>query len=104
MTREEYNLFRRIRADARRFGMPTYGCQYTIPTDGSPDFKQRLHALYESWGLHPASVRVDRHWFDDRERIIYIYGRTWEDRDGSLQSWERLYSEEERARFSAALQ
>ena len=90
MTREEYNEFRRIRKSCHDWGMPTYGCQYTIRTNASPDYKLRLHKLYSELNMHPASVRVDRHWFDDQERIVYIYGRTWTDENGIEQSWTRL--------------
>ena len=103
MTRAEYNEFRYIRSTCHKYGMPTYGCQYTIPTDASPDYKARLDELYRSWNMHPASVRVDTHWFDDRERIVYIYGQTWQDSEGRDRSWTELYSAEERERFAAAL-
>lgn len=103
MTREEYNEFRRIKATCHRYGMPSSGCMYTIPVDGSADYKARLDALYTSWNMHPASVRVDKHYFDDKERIIYIYGRTWEDNDGKKHSWTELYTAQERARFADAL-
>lgn len=103
MTREEYNEFRRIKATCHKIGMPSYGCMYTIPVDGSADYKRRLDALYTSWNMHPAAVRVDKHYFDDKERIIYIYGRTWEDNYGKARSWTELYTAQERARFSDAL-
>ena len=103
MTRAEYNEFRYIRSTAHKYGMPTYGCQYTIPTDASPDYKARLHELYVGWNMHPASVRVDTHYFDDRERIVYIYGRTWQDNEGRERSWEELYTTEEKERFTRAL-
>lgn len=103
MTRAEYNEYRYIRSHVKRFGLPTYGCLYTIPTDGSQDYKARLHELYTGWNMHPASVRVDRQYFDDRERIVYIFGRTWEDGEGNARIWEELYTTEEKNRFIAAL-
>ncbi len=102
MTRNEYNTFRYIRSMARKHP-PTYGCQYTIPTDATADYKNRLHELYESLNLHPASVRVDQHYFDDKERIVYIYGRTWEDSKGNTRSWAELYTADQKARFAEAL-
>jgi hypothetical protein len=105
MTRQEYNDFRYIKSTAKKYGQPGHGCQYTIPTDASPDYKARLHELYTSWNLHPAAVRVDRHYFDDRERIIYIFGRDekYIDTFGNVFTWEALYTTEEKARFAAAL-
>ena len=105
MTRTEYNEYRYIKSTAKKYGLPGYGSQYTIPVDASPDYKQKLDALYTSWNLHPAAVKVDRHYFDDRERIIYIFGRDEKHVDffGNVYTWEALYTAEEKARFSAAL-
>lgn len=103
MTRQEYNEYRSIRASAKKYGLPTYGCQYTIRTNASEEYKVKLHKLYSEWGLHPASVRVDTHYFDDQERIIYIYGRTWKDDEGREYPWTSLYTYEERERFDRAL-
>lgn len=40
--------------------------------------------------------------FDEKERIIYIHGLTF-DLNGEEHPWTELYTEEERDRFSAAL-
>ena len=102
MTRQEYNDFRYICSYPRK-GFPLkHGTTLRIPTNRSVDFKVKLHRLYSEWGFHPASVRVDRP-FCDEEVIIYIYGRTWYDERGAAQDWTRLYTEEERRRFDAAL-
>ena len=103
MTRSEYNEVRAIEKSIRQFDRPSYGTTLTIRTDASPDYKARLHRYYTALGFHPASVRVDRAWYDDRERIIYIYGLDFEGRDGKRESWEVLYTAEEKARFAAAL-
>ena len=101
MTREEYNEFRYIRKSMRQFTL-SYGTTLTIRTDGGADYKKRLHELYTAAGFHPASVRVDRSMYDDRERIIYIFGLTF-DLHGEQRPWTELYTSEERARFAAAL-
>lgn len=103
MTREEYNEFRYIRSCCRKWGRPSAGSMYTIRTDAGAEYKSKLHELYTTYGLHPADVRVDRHYFDEKERIIYISGGTYTGRDGKLHSWEELYTEEEKRRFAAAL-
>lgn len=103
MTRAEYNEYRYIKSSARKYGLPTFGCMYTIAVNASQDYKIRLHKLYSEWDLHPASVRVDTHYFDDKERIIYIKGRTWKDDNGNDHSWTELYTLEERQRFDAKL-
>lgn len=102
MTRQEYNDFRYIRSYPNRGIIPGPGTTLRIPVDRSEDFKIRLHKLYSEWGFHPASVRVDKP-FCDEETIVYIFGRTWEDADGTAQSWTRLYTYEERERFDRAL-
>ena len=101
MTREEYNEFRYIRSYERKFDLGP-GTTLTIRTDASADYKHRMDALYRSWGFHPASVRVDTHWYDDKERIIYIYGLTF-DLHGEEHPWTELYTLEERERFERAL-
>ncbi len=53
-----------------------YGTTLTIRTDASADFKHKLDELYTSLNFHPASVRIDRRMYDDKERIIYIFSRT----------------------------
>ena len=102
MKRSERNEFNYIRKSLRQFTLG-YGPTLTIRTDGSPEYKQALHDHYTSLGFHPASVRVDSRMYDEKERIIYIYSRTWEDNDGNAHPWTELYTPEERARFEAAL-
>lgn len=101
MTRAEYNEFRYIRSYERQFDLDTGTC-LTIRTDESASYKKALHDLYTGWGFHPASVRVDSRMFDEKERIIYIHGLTF-DLNGEEHPWTELYTEEERDRFSAAL-
>ena len=101
MTRAEYNEFRYIRSYEKQFALG-YGTTLTIRTDGSAEYKKALHDLYTGWGFHPASVRVDRSMYDDKERIISLYGLTFDLR-GEEHPWTELYTEEERGRFEAAL-
>ena len=101
MTREEYNEFRYIRSYEKKFDLGP-GTTLTIRTDGGSDYKHRLDALYRSWGFHPASVRIDSRMFDEKERIIYIHGLTF-DLHGEPHPWTELYTAEEKERFSKAL-
>ena len=101
MTRQEYNEFRYIRSYEKKFDLGP-GMTLTIRTDASAEYKHRLDALYRSWGFHPASVRVDSRMFDEKERVIYIHGLTFDLR-GEQHPWSELYTNEERARFAAAL-
>ena len=101
MKRSERNEFNYIRKSLRQFTLG-YGTTLTIRTDGSPEYKQALHEHYTSLGFHPASVRVDTNWYDDKERIIYIYGLTY-DLHGEQHPWTELYTAEEKDRFSKAL-
>ena len=103
MTRAEYNDYRYIKSYKTKGFALGFGTQLTIPTEASVDYKIRLHKLYSEWNFHPASVRVDPHWFDDKERIVYIFGREWKDDDGNYRSWTELYTLEERERFDKAL-
>ena len=89
MTRAEYNEFRYIRSYERQFDLDPGTC-LTIRTDESASYKKALHDLYTGWG------------FDEKERIIYIHGLTF-DLNGEEHPWTELYTEEERDRFSAAL-
>ncbi len=97
--RNEYNFIKRFE---KQFDL-TYGTTLTIRTDGSPEYKHALDALYTGWGFHPASVRIDTRMYDDKERVIYIFGRTWTDNDGNTRSWTELYTREEREIFQRAL-
>ena len=101
MKRTERNEFNYIKRSLRGFTLG-HGTTLTIRTDGSHEYKQALHEHYTSLGFHPASVRVDTHWYDDKERIIYIYGLTF-DLNGEAHPWTELYTAEEKARFAAAL-
>ncbi len=103
MKREERNTYNYIRSYPKKGMTLDYGTTLTIPTDGSVEFKKALHDLYVGWSFHPASVRIDSRMYDDRERIIYIFGRTWQDSSGHERSWEELYTKEEKVRFAAAL-
>ena len=101
MKREERNEYNYIRRYEKQFNL-SYGTTLTIRTDASADYKHRMDALYRSWGFHPASVRVDSRMYDDRERVIYIHGLTF-DLHSEPHPWTELYTNEERARFAAAL-
>ena len=103
MTRNEYNEFRYIRKTLKGLTL-SYGTTLTIRTNGGPEVKQALDALYTGLNFHPASIRVDNHFFDDQERILYIYNRTWQDNEGRDHDWSELYTAEEKARFEEALQ
>jgi hypothetical protein len=102
MKREERNEFNYIKRSLKGFTLG-YGTTLTIRTDAGSEYKHALDELYTSLNFHPASVRVDSHMYDEKERIIYIYSRTWEDNDGNAHPWTELYTPEERARFEAAL-
>ena len=101
MKRSERNEFNYIRRSLKGFTLG-YGTTLTIRTDGSHEYKQALHEHYTSLGLHPASVRVDSRMYDEKERIIYIYGLTY-DLHGEERPWTDLYTREEKERFAAAL-
>lgn len=101
MKRAERNEYNYIRRYEKQFEL-SYGTTLTIRTDGSAEYKHALHDLYTSRGFHPAGLRVDSRMYDDRERIIYIYGLTY-DLHGEARPWTDLYTEEEKARYAAAL-
>ena len=101
MKRAERNEYNYIRRYEKQFDL-SYGTTLTIRTDSSAEYKRALHELYTGWGFHPANVRVDSRMDDDRERIIYIYGMTF-DLNGEEHPWTELYTNEERSRFEAAL-
>lgn len=108
MKREERNEFNYIRKSLREHSKHSplgSGTQLTIRTDRCAEYKKALHDLYTSYGFHPCSVNPNP-WplYDHVERIIYIYGLTWDDADGIPQSWDRLYSKEEKAKFAKALE
>lgn len=77
MTREEYNSLRYIRSTIRRFGINcnSHGHIFTIPVDGTQDYKRRLRELYTSVGFYADGI-VSGKWsermYDGRERIEYI--------------------------------
>ena len=101
MKRSERNEFNYIRKSLRQFTLG-YRTTLTIRPDGSTEYKQALHEHYTSLGFHPASVRVDSRMYDEKERIIYIYGLTY-DLHGEERPWTDLYTREEKERFAAAL-
>ena len=102
MKRAERSEYTYIKRYEKELGLLTYGTTLTIRTNGSAEYKRALHELYTGWGFHPASVRVDSRMYDDNERIIYIYGLTY-DLHGEERPWTDLYTQEERDRFEAAL-
>ena len=102
MKREEYNEIRHIRSSLKNLTLD-YGTTLTIRTDASAEYKHKLDEFYTGLNFHPASVRVDTHWYDDKERIIYIFSRTWTDNEGRQRPWTELFTPEERAHFAAAL-
>ena len=99
MTRAERNEFNYIKHSLKNLGENPYGAQLTIRTDAGHEYKQALHEFYTSLGFHPAAITTDARRFDDKERIVYIYGI---DKDDC--HWTALYTEEEKASFTAALQ
>ena len=101
MKREERNEFNYIKKSLKGFTLG-HGTTLTIRTDASHEYKQALHEHYTSLGFHPASVRIDTRWYDDKERIIYIYGLTF-DLNGEEHPWTELYTAEEKERFQKAL-
>ncbi len=101
MKREERNEFNYIKRSLKGFTLG-HGTTLTIRTDASHEYKQALHEHYTGLGFHPASVRIDTHWYDDKERIIYIYGLTF-DLNGEEHPWTELYTTEEKERFQKAL-
>ena len=80
----------------------TYGTILTIRTNAGTEYKEALHQLYTERGFHPAGVKTDPHRFDDQERILYIYGLTF-DLNGEEHPWTELYTAEEKECFSKAL-
>lgn len=104
MTRQEYNEFRNIRANLKKYKLG-HGCTLTIRTDASGDYKNRLHELYSTLNFHPASIRIDTHYFDEKERIIYIYGRNEKHVDyyGREFDWTALYTDDAKKNFALAL-
>lgn len=101
MKRAERSEYTYIKNYEKQFDLG-YGTTLTIRTNGSAEYKKALHDLYTGWGFHPASVRVDSRMYDENERIIYIFGQTF-DLNGEEHPWTELYTTEEKARFVAAL-
>ena len=75
MKREEYNELRSIKSSLKKLTLG-HGTTLTIRTDASAEYKHKLDEFYTGLNFHPASVRVDRRMYDDKERIIYIFSRT----------------------------
>ena len=101
MTRAERNEYNYIRRYEKQFELG-YGTTLTIRTEAGAEYKHALHEYYMSLGFHPASIRIDPRMYDDKERIIYIFGLSF-DMDGEKHPWTELYTAEERAAFAAAL-
>ncbi len=98
------DLIRSTLRNHKKHGMSlTYGTNLTIRTDAGSEYKHSLHEFYTSLGFHPAGIQVDTRRYDDKERIIYIYGLTWKDNDGNDRSWTELFTQEEKERYSKAL-
>ena len=102
MKREEYNELRSIKSSLKRLTLG-HGTTLTIRTNASADYQHTRDEFYTGLNFHPASVRVDRRMYDDKERIIYIFSRTWIDDSGRERSWTELFTAEERSLFAAAL-
>ena len=101
MKRAERSEYTYIKNYEKKFDLG-YGTTLTIRTDASAEYKQALHSLYTGWGFHPAGIRTDPRMFDEKERIIYIFGLTF-DLNGEEHPWTELYTAEEKARYAAAL-
>ena len=101
MKRAERSEYTYIKNYEKQFDLGR-GTTLTIRTNGSAEYKKALHDLYTSWGFPPASVRIDSRMYDDLERIVYIYGLTF-DLHGEAHPWTELYTAEEKARFEQAL-
>lgn len=102
MTREERNEFNYIRKTVRSFPL-TYGTLLSIRLDRGAEYKKALDGLYTELGFHPTTITSDCRRFDGKERLIYIFGRTWTDDEGAERSWEDIYTAEEKAAFEKAL-
>lgn len=101
MKRAERNEYNYIRRYEKQFDLG-YGTTLTIRTNGSAEYKKALHDLYAGWGFHPAAIRVDPRMYDENERIIYLYGLTFE-MNGEDHPWTELYTRDERTALEAAL-
>lgn len=105
MTRQEYNMFRYIKK-MLRVCPANYGCMCTIPVDGSRDYKARLNKLYEDNNMYPVDVKVNSRIFDEKLRIVYLYGAndTFTDCYGRVYTKkDALRTPEEKARIADAL-
>ena len=101
--RNEFNYIRRSLRDMNKHGALGYGTTLTIRTDAGTQYKTELDSFYTELGFHPAGIRTDERMYDDKERIVYIYGLTWKDNEGNDRSWTELYTRDERANYKAAL-
>lgn len=99
MTRNEYNEYRYIKKTWKNADLSKGGHIFTIRTAASAEYKHKLDELYRSWNLHPCCVCVDRHYFDEQERIQYVYNFPYD----SVNRWSELYSPAELKRFEDAL-
>ena len=102
MKRAERSEYTYIKNYEKKLGLLGYGTTLTIRTNGSAEYKKALHDLYTDWGFHPAGIRVDSRMYDGLERIIYIFGQTF-DLNGEEHPWTELYTADEKAAFAAAL-
>lgn len=105
MKREERREFTQIKNSLKEYSKRdtlNHITMLTIKTDASSEYKKALHELYTGYGYHPASICIDTHLLDEHERIHYIYGLTY-DLHGEKRPWTDLYTQDEQARFEAAL-
>ena len=101
MKREERNEFNYIKRTVKQFE-PGPGSLLSIRTDASREYKTALDTFYTERGYHPANITTDSRLFDGKERIIYIYGLSF-DMNGVKHPWTELYTETEKERFKTAL-
>ena len=101
MKRAERSEYTYIKNSLKKMGW-THGTVLTIRTNAGAEYKEALHQLYTERGFHPAGIKTDPTRFDDQERILYIYGMTF-DLDGKEHPWTELYSAQEKESFNKAL-
>lgn len=101
--RNEFNYIKRTLRDHMEHGLELkHGTLLSIRIDAGAEYKKALHEYYTELGFHPANIITDNRLFDGKERIIYIYGLTYE-LDGEERPWTELYTAAEKAAFEKAL-
>lgn len=100
MKRSEYNLFRSIRSNMRKWyeknDMSKYGSLHTIDVTYSTELKLKLDTLYREFGFYPCTVEVSDRYLTDTPKIVYIHYE-------SVQEWEKLTTIQERTVCENAL-